>query len=184
MTQEPPSSKMSFMSGRLRSLALLIPILLLAFTLLMWARSYLPDQTFFRSHQGRLLIFFATGQYVHWFDPSSNDHSSSENAVEYCRRVAQVQPLPSHQLAGFEWTNLDFKSSFPGFVAIPYWAISSLLAALLLWAFLLRRSQRERLLPGHCRACGYDLRGSNGKCPECGEDVPPAGRTTSSAASR
>src|SRR6266566_3347797 len=121
------------MLPRLRSFLLLLPALLLAFVLLAWARSYLPDQTCFRSHQGRLLIFFVTGNYVGWFEPGSTQYSASQTVMDYCRRVAQVQSLPSHQAAGFEWTNLNFKSSYPGFIAIPYWAISLVLAGLSLW---------------------------------------------------
>src|SRR6266550_5914103 len=170
------------MLHRLRSLALLLPILLLGLVLLLWARSYLPDQTHFRSHQGRMLIFFVTGGYVLWFDPSSAQYSGSETAVEYCRRVAQVQSLPMLRLGGFEWTDLNFKSSFPGFVAIPYWFIATVLGALSPWAILRRRSQRDHFLPGHCHACGYDLRGSNGKCPECGRDTSRSANTTSTAA--
>src|SRR5436190_7320563 len=139
------------MPGRMRSIALLLPLVLLGLVLLLWVRSYLPNQTYFRSHQGRLLIFFATGQYVLWFDRSSANYSSSENAVDYCRRVAQVQPLPSYQIAGFEWTNLDFKSSYPGFIAIPYWAVTAVLAFLSLWGLVRHRNQRARFLPGHCR---------------------------------
>jgi hypothetical protein len=156
------------MLRRLRSFVLLLPILLLGLVLLLWARSYLPEHTCFRSHQGRLLIFFVAGDFVLWFDRSSPQYHSSEATVDYCRRVAQVQPLPSYRIAGFEWTDLNFKSSFPGFIAIPYWAIATALAALSTWAMLRRRSLRERSLPGHCRACGYDLRGSSEKCPECG----------------
>jgi len=98
---------------RIRSLALLLPLL------------YLPEDTQFRSHQGR-----------------------------------------------------------PGFIAIPYWFIAALLLALSIRAILRRRSQRARFLPGHCRACGYDLRGSNGRCPECGQDTGHVEQTTSTTALR
>jgi hypothetical protein len=168
--------------SKFRSFILLLPILLLGFVLLLWARSYLPENTFFRSHQGRILIFFAAGQYVLWFDPNSAEHHSSETAMDMCRRIAKAQPLPSLRVAGFEWTDMNFKSSYPGFIAIPYWAIASLLAALSGWSLLRRRSHREQLLPGHCRACGYDLRGSNGACPECGHESPSPPHTTPAAA--
>ena len=63
-----------------------------------------------------------------------------------------------------------------GHVVVPYW---SLLAATalppLLWlgvrsrrTLLLRR--RKRL--GLCVRCGYDLRASPGRCPECGTPAP------------
>jgi len=39
--------------------------------------------------------------------------------------------------------------------------------------FSLRQSQREaRISAGFCPMCGYDLRASNDKCPECGEAIP------------
>ncbi len=45
----------------------------------------------------------------------------------------------------------------------PWLALSVLASGLLWW-----RAGR-RVLPGHCRECGYDLRGLSGdKCPECG----------------
>lgn len=35
----------------------------------------------------------------------------------------------------------------------------------------LRRGIRERRSPGLCRHCGYDLRASIGRCPECGAPI-------------
>src|SRR5581483_7949284 len=46
------------------------------------------------------------------------------------------------------------------------------LGVLALWTrgWLRRRSIRT----GHCRACGYDIRATPGRCPECGTAAGPA----------
>jgi predicted amidophosphoribosyltransferase len=47
-----------------------------------------------------------------------------------------------------------------------------------------RRQQRQhRLAHGLCVSCGYDLRESQSRCPECGRPIPPGHRTRSSVAS-
>jgi hypothetical protein len=55
-------------------------------------------------------------------------------------------------------------------VGIPLWCVA-VLSALLPLRWLLRI--RGGLGPGHCRKCGYDLRATPDRCPECG-DVPAA----------
>ncbi len=62
---------------------------------------------------------------------------------------------------------------------VPYWA---LFAALLVppivrqrYLEALLRTRRARLRAGRCPACGYDLRASPDRCPECGA-VPERGR--------
>jgi len=49
------------------------------------------------------------------------------------------------------------------FGAVPTW---------LLWCIRRRLGRSIRRRGGLCATCGYDLRGSPGRCPECGDVVP------------
>jgi hypothetical protein len=51
-------------------------------------------------------------------------------------------------------------------------ALWPLLACTVLPTLVLRQLRRERIAPGTCRFCGYDLTGNmSGRCPECGASV-------------
>ena len=55
-------------------------------------------------------------------------------------------------------------------IAIPYWLVV-LVAALLPGRSVVRYGRyryRRAFKPGVCSSCGYDLRGSPDRCPECG----------------
>jgi hypothetical protein len=56
-------------------------------------------------------------------------------------------------------------------VLCPTWAvIAVLLLPMGLWAIIIWR-QRKKAAAGHCAGCGYDLRASPERCPECGRAV-------------
>jgi hypothetical protein len=75
-----------------------------------------------------------------------------------------------YRFAGFSLLRDDFGTT--AFV-VPYWfpTVCTGLAS----AWLLRRRLRlGRFGPGLCARCGYDLRATPDRCPECGEPSMPA----------
>ena len=81
----------------------------------------------------------------------------------------------AHHVAGFGWQRQHFVDSVnpncilnrdSEYLAIPLWSLALLLV--LPPGVILRRLWLTRYRQGHCQACGYDLRASNDRCPECG----------------
>jgi hypothetical protein len=58
-------------------------------------------------------------------------------------------------------------------IAIPYWAIAVAASALALVVFGPKVLRRRRRNAGRCERCGYDLRATPGRCPECGAAPEP-----------
>jgi hypothetical protein len=65
------------------------------------------------------------------------------------------------QASNFWWTFSLFGSLWP--VAVGCAII----------AYDRRRVSGDRKIAGECMNCGYDLRASSDRCPECGTPVPP-----------
>ena len=86
-------------------------------------------------------------------------------------------PIWDYQVFSFEWRGkgawlrgkweaISVDSQFY-WVSVPAW--SPLLATTVATAVLFIIDRRRRIAPGHCRKCGYDLRGAvSDRCSECG----------------
>jgi hypothetical protein len=57
-------------------------------------------------------------------------------------------------------------------ILIPYWLPFLFCAICPIWQSVNLARRRNGQLAGHCRKCGYDLRASKDRCPECGTPIP------------
>ena len=83
--------------------------------------------------------------------------------------------LHSSGFSGFDtsWTpsySYNKNSRFSNWrLAIPFWIPTSLFSVILLPSLVQSYRRRKRKKLGLCVKCGYDLRASKDRCPECGQ---------------
>jgi hypothetical protein len=78
---------------------------------------------------------------------------------------------PATEFAGFVIDHLGYPF-YSSRYEVPLWAPVAATALLpLAWVVSAVR-RRRRVRAGACKTCGYDLRATPGRCPECGRDVP------------
>jgi hypothetical protein len=91
--------------------------------------------------------------------------------------IDSLRPLEG-PIAGFQFNLLGVAKfqARPGTNVLDYFFFPCWLAAALTAVLPVRRLvlARRRAQAGHCVACGYDLRATPDKCPECGH-TPPEG---------
>ena len=151
------------MKRRLVNALVLLSLIACAAALYAWPRSYLPeDCTIYQADGSVGLLFTDWGE-------SRQNHSAAA-IVPLLRGVAQTHG----RRLGFEYMSGNWRqagSRHNRFIAlaVPHAALVALTAVGPAWWWIASRHQRRRRLEGRCLRCGYDLRESPGKCPECGQ---------------
>lgn len=73
--------------------------------------------------------------------------------------------------AGTRWTYTGTVAARFRYVSAPHGLPFSVALLTALWSIAKLRKNRLRLRRGLCAVCGYDLRASSGRCPECGTEI-------------
>lgn len=97
--------------------------------------------------------------------------------------IGKIPGLHAFHLAGFHFATYSIPSISINFMSFTGWYLQCPIGALLIvtmalplfqLARALRRARvrRRAVSGGCCLKCGYDLRASEGRCPECGTPMP------------
>jgi hypothetical protein len=164
------------MRSRLFTIVCALSMLACAATIVLWVRSYRvcdllmkqkgPMDRFAVTSEFGVLVFEAEGRQLAAIQPGW---------VYFDSRLPRRWGRPAVLgFALFRATNRHYLLLPPTpvrGVSVPHWAVVIVTAALPYTWWSRRRQVRlaaARRAGGLCAACGYDLRASEGRCPECG----------------
>ena len=119
-----------------------------------------------------LLVVRANDSAVDWLRRAPPTVYTWENL---CPKTAQglagVVVVPGRRISRYEYrvgTTLWLADLRYALLAVPYWLLLLTAATPATIAIARARRARSRATSGRCVACGYDLRESHDRCPECG----------------
>jgi hypothetical protein len=186
------------MKRRVFNVLAVVSLVLFVLTVSLWIRSYFVRDTFFREswNEGHELTSWTQNQLVIGsgaclFNPLVYRGPTyiGAGALTWRQAVQQEQrqrlPLrPFHRTdkipSGF-FTHWAFqlrhstsyiagtKESTESYqFVVPFWSLAILWLIAPCIAYALHRKRRRQLNRGRCPTCGYDLRATPERCPECG----------------
>jgi hypothetical protein len=155
-----------------------VSLVLFGVGIALWARSY-SYRDYFQLRDRRHAISLEPGQI--WIDITDRPYWGGRPYQSFEARQTfnrghgrffevsdnKLNAGASHSALGFTYVRRVQTQDAVGFteIAVPWW-LACLFFAVTPGTWLLRR--RRRRFPGTCLKCGYDLRATPHRCPECG----------------
>jgi len=166
-----------------------ISLLLFIAVSILWVRSYnLSDQFIWKSKTGWRSLSSGTGHLiVNLLVTDWSERPGLPLGLEY-RRDQAIVPFnylmdlntdatdidTTWEWRGFAWYSKRTSRDLIAMGVAPFWSIAMLAGALpVAWTMFRWRSgmRNRRKRGGCCVTCGYDLRATPDRCPECGTAV-------------
>jgi hypothetical protein len=174
------------MLRRLFTLLSALSLVLCVATVVMWVRSYRVGDTYVWLPPSRVDALQSGHGRLWYFRAESIDQVNYPLPLETFPKgywairpppPPQLRSKPNWQFVGFSYTEERPFTLRLRTVAVPLWSLVAVLSAApvaALMGIVRRRRRRRRARAGLCRSCGYDLRATPGRCPECGTVTPAA----------
>ena len=145
------------MKRRLLNLLTALSLLLCVAVCVLWVRSYWRND----------VTSYEPNPWELW-SASSRPSAVHLGHMDFFGEETGVSGQTGWQFFGFGWASGAYGVRRVQVLVVPDWSLA-LATALVPVGWLYARSWLRRgLRPGHCRRCGYDLRATPGRCPECG----------------
>ena len=168
--------------SRIFSIIALVMLIMAVVVLWLWPRSYLTYDVLGREAYSGIgtelisvrgcIIFRHWNTYKKSPPPQEFGFSATSAASEYGTLMAEEFDI--HQWSGWLARRgfiTTLSSPYNQLVMFPHWAVSGILfIPAVVWFARLRR-RRWLGSNNKCIACGYDLRASLVRCPECGTPI-------------
>ena len=154
----------------------------LVVVLVLWARSYLGETLLVESADGQVLLIGVDGPTKTVTE--SRELATLDRFLSLLNRTpkAPARPPQAHGLLGFSLMKgqagtIQVHGPRGGFqldtypfliIGLPYWSWAAAAAVPLAWCVWHGRRQSARRRLGRCLQCGYDIRATPDRCPECG----------------
>jgi hypothetical protein len=164
------------MTRRLLNLLTALSLLLCLAAAALWVRSYFVGDTFdWATRAGRAGVDSCRGNVsMGRVDVPPADLATIPRGTLFRSKpagwAAAERTEPAWSFAGFAVVHFDFRGMRVRELRVPFWAL--VLVTGVAPVVYMRRRLRAPVPAGTCRRCGYDLRATPDRCPECGKRDP------------